>query len=213
MRIPLLAIPSDLDYARNQESFLVPLIKRHFGRRKNKGLDVERFRDILQGESLSIELEPERIWNRLQEEILLDDRELPSFLDALPEDLVRKLGEKGFILDLTEDTLLTREGFSETEMYVVLEGSFEILSGRRRIALAHKGDLIGEIAFFREGGKRSASIRTVGPAKVLVVRRRFLEELFREDPDSAFALLFQLGRVMCERLLSREEMLRLRESV
>lgn len=210
MRIPLLAVPSDIDYAKGQGSFLVPLIKKHFGPGKRKPLDLEPFHDILEGESLPIELNPEKVWTRMQEEILLDDRELPSFLDFLPEGLVKQLGEKGLIVNIGDGTLLTREGFSEREMYVVLDGSFEVLAGERRIALVHKGDLMGEIAFFRQSGKRSASIRAVGDAQVLVIRRRFLEELVREDPDSAFELMFNLGRVVSERLISREEALHLR---
>jgi CRP-like cAMP-binding protein len=89
-------------------------------------------------------------------------------------------------------------------MYVVLGGSFEVLAGERRIALATKGDLLGEVAFFRESGKRSASIRAVGDSEVLMIRRRFLEQLARKEPTAAFELLFSVAGILSERLVARE---------
>jgi hypothetical protein len=204
MRIPLMGVPSDLDYAKSQGSMLAPLTKKYFGRGKRAPIDLEPFADLFEGDNLMIELDPGKAWEKMQEEILLEDQDLPSFLDSLPEKVVKRLCDKGFVLDIPDGTLLTREGFSEQEMYVVLSGSFEVLQGDRRIALAHKGDLLGEVAFFRESGKRSASIRALGNARVLLLRRRLVEELGREDPDAAYQILLNLGRVLSERLISKD---------
>jgi N-acyl-L-homoserine lactone synthetase len=212
MRVPLIAIPSDIDYAKSQGSFLVPLMKKEFGRGGRRPLELEPFRAIFDQDSLGVELDAARVWRRLQQEILHDDRELPSFLDTLDRGLVRQLSERGFVLDVPDGTLLTREGFSEQEMYVVLTGSFEVLAGQRRIALATKGDLLGEVAFFRESGKRSASIRAVGDSQVLMIRRKFLRELASKDPEAAFELLFRLAGILSERLVSREAALHLSDS-
>lgn len=210
LRVPLLAIPSDIEYARGQGSLLVPLIKKEFGRAgKRQPLDLEPFYEIFERDSLGIELDPARVWERLQEEILHDVRELPSFLDTMQEGLVKQLCEKGFVLDVPDGALLTKEGFSEQEMYVVLGGSFEVLVGERRVALATKGDLLGEVAFFRQSGKRSASIRAVGDSEVLMIRRRFLKQLARKDPAAAFELLFGVASILSERLVAREAALHL----
>jgi N-acyl-L-homoserine lactone synthetase len=204
VRVPLMAIPSDIEYARSQGSFLVSLMKKEFSRGRREPLDLEPFHEIFERDSLGIELDPTRVWEKLQEEMHLDDRELPSFLDTLDEALVRQLSQKGFVLKIPDGALLTKEGFSEREMYVVLGGSFEVLAGERRIALATKGDLLGEVAFFRESGKRSASIRAVGDSEVLMIRRRFLEQLARKEPTAAFELLFSVAGILSERLVARE---------
>jgi hypothetical protein len=204
MRIPLIGIPSDLDYARRHGSLLVPLIKKYFGPGKRAPLDLEPFHDLFESGSLAIELDSERVWRTLQDEILHDDHELPSFLDSLPERTVRKLSDRGFVLQFPDGALLTKEGFSEQEMFVVLSGSFEVIRGGRRIALANRGDLLGEVAFFRESGKRSASIRAFGKSQVLLIRRRFLEEYAKEDPEAALQVLFSLGRILSGRLVARE---------
>jgi len=213
MRVPLMAIPSDIDYAKSQGSFLVPLIKKEFGRGGRPPLDLEPFEEIFSRDSLGIELDPTRVWETLQEEILTDDRDVPSFLDTLDSGLVKQMSHRGFVFDVPDGTLLTREGFSEKEMYVVLRGSFEVLVGDRRIALATKGDLLGEVAFFRESGKRSASIRAVCDSQVLLIRRKFLEQLARKDPDAAFELLFSLAGILSERLVAREASMHLDELV
>jgi len=204
MRVPLMAIPSDIVYAKSQGSFLVPLIKKEFGRGGRPPLDLEPFREVFDRDSLGIELDPTRVWETLQENILADDRELPSFLDTLQEDLVKRMSHKGFVFDVPDGTLLTKEGFSEQEMYVVLGGSFEVLVDDQRIALVTKGDLLGEVAFFRESGKRSASIRAVGDSQVLLIRRKFLKQLAKKNPDAAFELLFSVAAILSERLVARE---------
>jgi len=209
MRVPLIAIPSDIDYAKSHGSFLVPLMKKEFGRGKRRPLDLDPFKEMFDGDGLGIELDAARVWQRLQDEILCDDREQPSFLDTLDEGLVRHMSQRGFVLDVPDGALLTREGFSEQEMYVVLSGSFEVLAGHRRIALATKGDLLGEVAFFRESGKRSASIRAVGDSQVLMIRRKFLRDLAAREPDAALELVFRLAGVLSERLVSREAALHL----
>jgi CRP-like cAMP-binding protein len=212
MRVPLLAIPSDIDYARSQGSFLVPLMKKQFGRGKRAPLDLEPFSRIFDRDRLGIELDPSRVWEKLQVELHHDERELPSLLDTLHEDLVKRLSERGFVLDIPDGALLTRQGFSEQEMYVVLGGSFEVLVGRRRIAVAGKGDLLGEVAFFRPSGKRSASIRAVGDSQVLLIRRKFLRELAAKEPALAFDLLFNVAAILSERLVAREAILHLGEN-
>jgi hypothetical protein len=211
MRVPLLAIPCDIDYARSQGSFLVPLIKKAFGRGKRQPLDLEPFSAIFDRDRLGIELDSTRVWEKLQEEIHHDDREQPSLLDALDVDLVRLLSQKGFVLDVPDGVLLTREGFSEQEMYVVLGGLFEVLAGEHRIALVGKGDLLGEVAFFRSSGRRSASIRAVGDSQVLMIRRRFLRELAARKPELAFDLLFRVAGILSERLVAREAAMHLAE--
>ena len=96
--------------------------------------------------------------------------------------------------------LLTREGHSEREMYVVLEGVYDILIGDKVIRQVGKGDVIGEVAFFHKSGQRSASVKAVREGRIVTLRRKFLDDLAGSDPKAAQAILFNMARILAERL-------------
>ena len=73
-------------------------------------------------------------------------------------------------------------------------------SAGRRIALLEKGDLFGEIAFFGASGERTANVRALTDCRLLVLRRKFLEELARSDPEAAYQIVLSVSRIMAERL-------------
>ena len=100
--------------------------------------------------------------------------------------------------------IVVNEGRKEQEMFIIADGLFEVLAKGERINILEKGDLFGEVAFFQEGGARTASVRALSDGKVLVIRRRFIDELRKKDPESAHILIFNLGRILSERL-SRAE--------
>ena len=111
------------------------------------------------------------------------------------------MSRKGFIIDVARGTMVTKEGHGEREMYVILDGAFEVIDAQgQRVALLAQGDPFGEIAFFIEGGRRSATVRAIENGKVLVLRRRFLRELMNSDPYAASQILYTLASVLSERL-------------
>ena len=163
--------------------------------------DLERYGHLLIEESTPIEADPSRIWAEVQAELLADGADRPSFLQSLPDKTVKLLSNSGFIVNIDADTLVTKAGFGEREMYVILDGIFEVTDpGGRRLRIMSKGDLFGEVAFFRESGKRSALVRALSDGKLLVLRRRVLSEMMQSDPQTAAQILFDMGRVLSERL-------------
>ena len=49
-------------------------------------------------------------------------------------------------------------------------------------------------------GRRSASVKAIEPGKVLVLRRHFLRELMRKDPTAAAQVLYNLAKILADRL-------------
>jgi CRP/FNR family cyclic AMP-dependent transcriptional regulator len=143
----------------------------------------------------------------LQHEFVNAQRKSFSILDSLPEKEVKKLAVKGIIMDVAAHTLVIREGHAEQEMYIILEGTFEAFSGEQRFEVMGSGDLFGEVAFFREGGRRTASVRALTRGKLMCLRRHFLEELAKKDSMVAYRLLFNLGRLLSNRLVAIDRML------
>ena len=154
---------------------------------------------LREGES-TVLLVPEEVWNAVAFELASAETSPPPFLAALTPDAVKRLTRSGFLLRLRAGEVLLRKGTKEQELYVILDGVFEVVQGRRRVALRTRGDLIGEMAFFTEAGRRTASVRALTDGRALVLRRKFLRELTRRDPEAGYRILMNMGRVMAERL-------------
>ncbi len=198
--VPLVNIVSDLDYHRRVGSLVTPLIRRYFGPGKRPPLDLAPYRQILESDAAPIELDAERIWGEMQAAVVGVEPDSGSFLGSLPEDLVQQLTEKGFVLRVTEGTLMTRAGFGEQEMYLVLGGLFEATAGDRQLSVMGPGELFGELAFFLPGNRRAADVRALSDGRVLVLRGKTLERLIESDPKTAARLMHKIGAVMAGRL-------------
>jgi len=198
--VALVTVLSDLDFHRQVGSPVVGQVRKYFSAADSKR-DLDRYGHLMVGESTPIESDPARIWAEIQAEFLADVADQPSFLQSLPEKTVKLLSSSGFVLDVATGILVTKAGFGEREMYVILEGVFEVTDTEgRRLRIMSKGDLFGEVAFFRDSGRRSASVRALSEGKLLVLRRRVLEEMMESDPHSAAQILFGMGRVLSERV-------------
>jgi CRP-like cAMP-binding protein len=79
--------------------------------------------------------------------------------------------------------------------------------GRRRtsrIALVGAGSVIGELAFF-DGGPRSALVRAVTPAVLAELSPADFNALAAANPGLARRLLFDLGRILAQRLRAAQQ--------
>jgi CRP-like cAMP-binding protein len=200
--IPLVIVLSDYQHLKRSGSVVAPLVKKYFGPGKREPLDLAPLRHLFEGDTVPVEFDAKKVWAALQEKLLLsDEREhFPTFVDQLPEPALRRMAASGYLLRIEAGHLITREGIGQREMYVILEGACEVESAGRRLALLEQGDLFGEIAFFSEAGERTASVRALTECRLLVLRRKFLDELAGSDPDAAYRILLNVSRIMAERM-------------
>ena len=77
-------------------------------------------------------------------------------------------------------------------MFVIQEGQVEVLSevdGRElRLAVRKEGDFFGEMSIF-ERESRSATVRALGPARVLTVDKKNFLRRIAADPSLAFRIV------------------------
>ena len=205
--IPMVMIVSDSDHFAQAGAIFSDLCRKHFDLGDRPKLDVSRFSDVLEGDAVPINLDQEDIWEQFHEQLFEDELSVPTFFKSLSPDAVRTLTASGFILNLSAGDLVAKSGTEEREVYVILNGLFEVIDQGRRLAILEKGDLFGEIAFFTEAGRRSASVLAMSDGKVLVLRRKFLKELTRSDPEAGFQILSNMGRVMAQRIINLNQTL------
>lgn len=101
-----------------------------------------------------------------------------------------------------EGVRLATEGASGYSFYVLLEGSAIVTAEGEAVATYAPGDFFGEMAIL-EGGRRSATVSTTSPARLLVMFGTEFRDLQQTQPTIAA----ELERVTRER---RVELLQLK---
>ena len=97
----------------------------------------------------------------------------------------RELGQIAMLadeLDLPKARDLTREGASGFEFIILVEGEADVVRGVRVVNELGPGDFVGEIALV-SGKPRTATVRTRGPARVLVITASGFRMLMHDVPS------------------------------
>jgi len=205
--IPMVVVVSDEHSVQACDETASPPSTQDVEQSKTSGFDVSRFAHVLEGDSVPVKLDEAAVWELFQRQLLEDESARPAFLKSLSSETVKRLTSSGFILDPSPGDVIAKRGTEEREMYVILDGVFEVISEDKRLAILEKGDLFGEIAFFTQTGERCASVRAVTKGEVLILRRNFLKELTRIDPEAGFQILTNIGTVMADRIVSLNQAL------
>ncbi len=85
-------------------------------------------------------------------------------------------------LDLPSPRDLTREGGSGFEFIILVDGEADVVRGGRVVNELRPGDFVGEIALV-SGKPRTATVRTRGPSRVLVITASGFRTLMRDVPS------------------------------
>ena len=84
-------------------------------------------------------------------------------------------------LDLPAARSLTSEGTGGFEFIVLVEGAADVVRKRRVVNELGPGDFVGEIALV-SGRPRTATVKTRGPAKILVITASGFRTLMHDVP-------------------------------
>jgi uncharacterized protein len=98
---------------------------------------------------------------------------------------------------------IVRRGELGDEMYVIIEGTTEVLagdgSGRQRINQLRRGDVFGEMGLVRHA-ERTADVVAAGAVDVLALDERFLRRIQNRYPRIASKVLLNLTRILSDHL-------------
>jgi CRP-like cAMP-binding protein len=124
------------------------------------------------------------------------DLEGIDLFDGLAEDELAELA--GWFDDQTVGTgvRLISEGASGYSFYVLLAGRAAVSEGEERLGTLAPGDFFGEIAILGAGGRRTATVTTTEPSRLLVMFGTEFRRLEAAHP----AIAAQLEQAMRERV-------------
>lgn len=197
--MPLMCIPSDLEYQKAVASLVLPVFESTFASGKRACLDLEDFEPLLAEDNQLISYKAEDIWKAFQATI--SQPEVASGLfDQISEIDEKIILEGGLKMEVEKGAEITLEGKMEIELFFVLQGNFSVVVDNNVIARIGKGEVFGEMAFFREDSLRTATIQAAERGEVLVLSRKFIDKLRKKNPSAAFQIMFNLGRILSNRL-------------
>jgi len=107
--------------------------------------------------------------------------------------------------------VIVQQGETGDCMFAIQEGRLEVIKdgprGEVRVATLEPGDIFGEMAIF-EREVRSATVRSMGHARVLTVDKKTFLRRVQEDPTLAFNLVRMMSqriRKLDQQIASEEE--------
>jgi CRP/FNR family transcriptional regulator, cyclic AMP receptor protein len=118
-------------------------------------------------------------------------RRVPLFAGLGKREL-EELGTLADEVDVDTGRVLTREGETGHEFFVVLDGGVQVDVGGKQVASLSKGDFLGEIALI-DGKPRTATTRAVGPTRLLVIGHREFHQLMDDFPTVKTCVLQALA--------------------
>jgi len=123
---------------------------------------------------------------------------------VLPPDLIEELAAVGRVSRFPKGTVVALEGEPAETFYVILEGKMRVFSADEaghevELNVVGPGEYFGELMLGSE--LRTASVKTLTPARLCAIRRSAVEEIIAKRPDIAFHLI----RTLIQRVLTLTE--------
>jgi CRP/FNR family transcriptional regulator/CRP/FNR family cyclic AMP-dependent transcriptional regulator len=124
-----------------------------------------------------------------------------ELFSELNEEQLGMIANLVIVKNFNRDETVVLEGDDSVQaLYLIASGSVQVymtgIDGRETIlSFLERGDFFGEMSLI-DGEPRSASVRTVTDAKLLVIHRESFLSLIRKTPEIAMALMSEL----CKRL-------------
>jgi CRP/FNR family cyclic AMP-dependent transcriptional regulator len=118
-------------------------------------------------------------------------KRVPLFAGCSKSEL-RELAKTADELDIREGTVLTREGRTGKEFFVLVDGTAQVTKGGKKVAELKAGDWFGEIALITNS-PRTATVTATSPVDVLVITDRRFRSVVETMPSIALKVLSCVG--------------------
>jgi CRP-like cAMP-binding protein len=119
-------------------------------------------------------------------------RKVPLF-DTCNEKQLEFIASRVDEVDVAAGKVLTEQGRSGGEFFVILAGDAEVKRGNATVATVGPGDYFGEIALL-DNGPRTATVVAKSAMRCLVLSPRQFQDVLYQDPAIAVTMLHAVVR-------------------
>jgi predicted nucleotide-binding protein len=115
------------------------------------------------------------------------------------DSLAERLADMGEIVECEKGKILIKEGETDTDLFFILAGSFEVRIKGTKIAERRHDTLVGEIVNFRPSRKRSATLTALEGSVLLKVSFKELNAAVADDASFWRAMADEMSERLAER--------------
>lgn len=207
IRLPMINITNDYPYYASVKSPIRAKAKQNFKKITSAQFQSARIQDRLDIQATAYLIDESVIQDNIKT-ALFDNAHLCPFFNGISEKHIRILIKNGMLLNVASEEVVLREGLLEKELYIIISGTFAVINAKNDcIATLNAGDVFGEVAFFKEDGKRIASIKAKEDSRILMFSRNFLQRLSQTHKGLAIQILFNISSILAHRLYTAQKIL------
>jgi serine/threonine protein phosphatase PrpC/CRP-like cAMP-binding protein len=123
---------------------------------------------------------------------------MPLFSRLQERELLRIM-QVAEVLEFQAGEEVMREGDRGDELFIVVDGSLQIVRGEQVLSEVGPGEHFGEMALIRSS-PRSATVRAIEKSELISIRRADFFAILRKEYELAVKLLWQFLGVLADRL-------------
>ena len=200
--IPLLMVAEDIDYFRDVGSPLANVLN-DFGQDRRTPECLEEL--LAKGSAVTSERLSEK--DRYSQEVLTALNELtanrPVLFDGMSEEQIDFCLAKSNVIECREGDHLIKRGNTAQNMFIALTGTLEARDGNEVMGVITAGDVFGEMAFLLDSPRTMDVFAATDDVTVLSLSESIVREIMKTDSECAAALLLNVSKMLCLKLLNR----------
>jgi predicted GNAT family N-acyltransferase len=189
IRIPMINVVNDVGYYEISNSPLSGLVRDFHN--ENPQDNTSAIKHLLK-ENHRFVMDRNEVWSNVERH--LTGTVNTTFIKQLSQEALKELTNIGVILKVKPRRKLIREQLIEQELFVVLDGIFELTKGNYTTRLVHQGDVFGELAMFLDSKVRTNDAYSITSGELLVIKAKALQRLIQQKPTIGNQILVALCR-------------------
>lgn len=197
LRCPLMLVMRDGARLKALRSPLLRILLRNGGREEagETRLLLEPIVDMFQARQILVN---DELW--IESGITFVERPLPRLFDGIPEDSIRQVMKMASVITCQAGEVITREGETSDDMFLIVSGSFRAERSRHDDArLLGQGDLFGEVEHL-SGRSRAESVVAATQGHVAALKAERLFQWMQRYPEGGVRVAVNLARLLAARL-------------
>lgn len=117
--------------------------------------------------------------------------------------IINILQKNIIVLKLPKDACVITNNIIDYDIYMLIEGKLGVYHDKQLIAILEPGAIFGEMAYFHHEHKRGNDVIAITPVKVILISRKLIHSLEKNNMKIANKLMRLLNESISEKLSAR----------
>jgi predicted GNAT family N-acyltransferase len=127
-----------------------------------------------------------------------------TLFDHVSDEEIEKLLSFSHVIQCEAGDHIISEDADDRSIFVVLQGTVEVVRGGEVVSVLPRGSVFGEISFLLQRRRTADVFAASSDVRILCIREKGLTELIRSGSQVAARLLLNLARILAEKLAQED---------